>query len=290
MGLFEKKDQYMITYEDCGALGSRKLLKAGVDYSLSDDEDYTDLMAGLLYAAKKVNEDDGIYPFARIGMVFIMLDGTISFMFLNGDNIYFLENAREEDDSFELEDIASLFSANDVQVYQIMQQVSDRSFISLGSEFEDFDEQFGLGLEHDSYRCLDLRSMCKVVSEEHYDGEMDRVIYEIGEDFYIEAYNDSVTECREFWIGRHYMNVKHLLTSYDLGDTNYLGLFDEEGNIIIDQQIAERMRDLSEPVEFFFVNNDYKLEMRPIGVEEIEMELAINRENNIVFADNNFLQ
>ena len=93
--------------------------------------------------------------------------------------------------------------------------------------------------------------------------------YDMGEDFYLEAYNNFTTQTREFWIGRHYMREKILVTSFDLDDHDYRGIFDDNGRIIIDNQIANIMCRLSLKEEYFFIDNDYKLSMKGIKRRDI---------------------
>ena len=57
--------------------------------------------------------------------------------------------------------------------------------------------------------------------------------------------------------------------SIDLDDHDYRGIFDDNGRIIIDNQIANILCRLSLKEEYFFIDNDYKLSMKGIKRRDI---------------------
>ena len=67
-------------------------------------------------------------------------------------------------------------------------------------------------------------------------------------------------------MGREYQKVKHLVATYDLEDEDYLGFYDEDHRLMIDQNMAAVIAELSDPHELFCIDNDYNLKVHAVDI------------------------
>ena len=253
-----------LTYEECGVLGGRCLLKSGYEYRVIDSTTPLDMFSDILIKLRNsFIGNDNIYPYARLGL-FVLFDNNFGLFLYTDENDAPGELSYREIILNDVSEIGKYFFAYELQKYDILTQIDESTFKVIG--FRDrYDENRYL----DIYRCLDLFGSCKPIKTFYNKYFNDYNCYDMGEDFYLEAYNNFTTQTREFWIGRHYMREKILVTSFDLDDHDYRGIFDDNGRIIIDNQIANIMCRLSLKEEYFFIDNDYKLSMKGIKRRDI---------------------
>lgn len=178
---------------------------------------------------------------------------------LETDRYILVEDLAKGNSDFCYSEIGECISAWNMQEYAILQEVDNGVFREVGYRTPKSKEKYGHG--YDVFRCLDLRGVCKAPVVEDREDFHNYIRYALGEDYYIEALDNYVTNTREFWLCRDYQPTKLFITAFDFDDHNYLGLFDDLGNLIIDGQIAQMICDLSDPHEVFFVDNEYNLTM-----------------------------
>jgi len=233
-----------ITYEDCGVLGGRTVLEQGAVYEILDDAEPVELLGTLIREVQE-NYQSGkrIYPYCRIALAIVHMDGTFIVAYVNEQDIgtdtfsyYKSPKAGMGISSTDYIEIESWFFANDVQVYDILQQIDDNIFKVVESKAPKDKEKYGHS--YDVFRCLDIRGVCNLNLAESNEDFHNYKKYEAGEDFYIEAYDNEVTETREYWLGRYFMEEKYLIMASDMDD-DALGLFDDNENLLIDSHIAD---------------------------------------------------
>ncbi|MBP3758263.1 MAG: hypothetical protein J6I83_00280 [Firmicutes bacterium] len=261
-----------ITYEDCGVLGGRTVLEQGAVYEIREDAEPIDLLGTLIREVQnKYQTGKHIYPYCRIALAIVHMDGTFILAYVDEDDIgkdtfsyYKSPQAGMGISSTDYTEIESWFFANDVQVYDILQQIDDKIFKVVGYKTPKDKEKYGHS--YDVFRCLDIRGVCNLKQADSCDDFHNYKKYDMGEDFYIEAYDDEVTGTREYWLGRYFMEEKYLILASDVDD-DALGLFDDNGNLLIDDHIAERICRLTDPHEYIFIDNDYNLSMTGLRMD-----------------------
>lgn len=176
-----------------------------------------------------------------------------------------IDNLAKNKKHFDYTEIGSALSAWNVQEYAILQEIAEGVFREVGYSTPKDEELYGHA--YDVFRCLDLRGICKShVTETKIDFH-NYARYEIGEDYYIEAMDNDLTGTREFWMCRNFETTKFQVAAFDYGDMKYMGLFDNSGNLIIDEDIAATICTLSDPHEFFYIDNEYNLSMRALKMQ-----------------------
>lgn len=254
-----------ITYEDCGVLGGRAFINSGTEYEVLENTSPTQMLENVLFDEfRKQQSGKTPYPFTRIAICGIFLNGKV-FMAavdeksLETDKYIRVEDLAKGKTEFDYSDIGVCLSAWNVQEYAILQEVDDGVFREVGYSTPKSKEKYGHA--YDVFRCLDLRGICKAPVVESREDFHNYARYALGEDYFIEALDNEVTGTREFWMCRDFGLAKFQITAYDQDDLHFRGLFDNSGNLIIDEQIAQMICDLSDPHEVFFVDNEYNLTM-----------------------------
>ena len=257
-----------ITYEDCGVLGGRSYVKSGTEFEVLEETNPLQMFEQIMFERLSNNQKGtSVYPFNRIGICGILIDGKIVIAATVSDSLetgnYKFQEKLTTVDEFDYSEIGTCFSAWDVQEYAILQEVDDGLFRGVGYKEPESEDKYGR--VYDIFRCLDMRGVCNAPVVESNEAFHNYSRYEIGEDYFIEAIDNEVSNTREFWLCRDFGFTKHLITSYDPDDLNFRGLFWKDGKLMIDEQIAELILLLSDPHEFFFIDNDYNLSM--LGME-----------------------
>lgn len=116
------------------------------------------------------------------------------------------------------------------------------------------------GYIYDVLRCLDLRGYCRTRVVEASDFR-NYIKYDMGQDFYIEAYDNLNTDSREYWVGREYTRDKMLLDCFSLDDPEKDEVIDADWKIMIDDRLAEILCNLTDKNEYLLIDNDYRLRM-----------------------------
>lgn len=258
---------YPITYEECGVLGGRTLFRYGQEFRLHDDQSIIDFAGKLVVEAQEIYQEGFIYPFQRIAVCLITQEDGAIFAFTDENDFgegtfsYFTISEQE----FELTTIETLLSVHNIQIYDILLQISPSTWKVI--QYGGIVDKAKYGYAYDIFRCLDIRGACLVKKITENAAFHNYVRYDLGEDYYVEAYDNSNTGSREFWMGREFMKQKFLITAFDFDDTDYHGLFDDMGKLCIDEQIADLICKLSDKHEYIFINNDYILDMRGLRMD-----------------------
>lgn len=278
-----------ITYEDCGLLGGRSAFAAGTELHNIREKSRVDFMEEVLHLLIR-NSKYGrfIYPFKRIAVCFIDLDGAVSVAYTgDGDienNAYsYIDSKGRTGRVFRYYDIGEIFCKRNIQVYGIFQQQDEHTYRAIGniatekeSDEIAFSENWGKDSElargFDIVRCLDLRGNCKAkvveASEFH-----NYIKYDLGEDFFIEGYDNYNTGSREYWVGRDYTKEKYLLNCFELDEEGKEEIVSSDWKINVDKRFAEILCKLTDRYEYIFIDNDYRLSMAGINIEKIKEKL-----------------
>ncbi len=329
---------HQISYEDCGVLGGRTAFAAGTEIHNNNEKKPMDFIEDVLgVLVRKSKNGQFFYPFTRMAVCFIDMEGNVSIAY-TGDkdienNTYsYIDNEGNTGKVFKYYEIGRILEQRGIQIYAIFQQLDDISYRVIGNkvhneklleehlESEDikvhkkFDgitaflnkdglhSQTGncLGvktddiLEHryselttdisggkirnydkrricdyvyDIVRCLDIRGGCKarVVEASAFHNY---VKYVMGEGYYIEAIDNTITDSREFWVGRDYTTDKMLLDCFALDDPASWTFIGTDWNVNVDSRFAEIICKFSGRNEYMFIDNDYELRVlnlnRPI--------------------------
>lgn len=259
------------TFEDCGTLGGRSFIGAGTDYQVLENTAPENMMANILFDELKRHQSGRtLYPFTRIAIFGIYLDGRVfaarvdDKSFATGKYALF-DDLRRADKNFDIASIGDYISAWNLQEYAILQQIDDDLFRGIGYKTPKSKDKYGHA--YDVARCLDLRGICRAPVVEFKEDFHNYSRYDLGEDYFIEALNNDITGTREFWLCRDFGFAKFQIIAYDPDDLNYRGLFDSSGNLIIDEQVAEIICNLSDPHEYFYVDNDYRLAIKALKMD-----------------------
>lgn len=257
-----------ITYEDCGVLGGRSYVKSGTEFEVLEGTNPLQMFEQIMFERLSNNQKGAsVYPFNRIGICGILLDSTIVLAATVTESLqtgnYKYQEKKITTDKIDYPEIGACFSSWDVQEYAILQEIDDGIFRGVGYKEHRREDKYGC--PYDIFRCLDIRGVCNAPVVESNEAFHNYSRYELGEDYFIEAIDNDVSNTREFWLCRDFGFTKHLITSYDPDDLNFRGLFWKDGKLMIDEQIAELILLLSDPHEFFFIDNDYNLSM--LGME-----------------------
>lgn len=278
-----------ISYEDCGLLGGRSAFAAGTELHNMRGKSRVDFIEEVLHLLiRKSKYGRFIYPFKRIAVCFIDLDGAVSVAYTGDDDIE--NNAYSYIDSkgrtgriFRYYDIGEMLCKRNIQVYGIFQQQDDDTYRAIGNiscdrdsgesgspEIMWHDKELIRGI--DVVRCLDLRGSCKakVVEAAAFHNY---VKYDLGEDFFIEGYDNFNTGSREYWVGRDYTKEKFLLNCYELNEEGREEIVSSDWKISIDQRFAEMLCKLTDRYEYIFIDNDYRISMAGINIEKIKEKL-----------------
>lgn len=260
-----------ITYEDCGVLGGRAFIRSGTEYEVLENTSPADMLENILFdELRKQQSGKTPYPYTRIAICAAFLNGKVFMAAVDEKTLETDEYIRVEDlakgkAEFDYSEIGTCLSAWNVQEYAILQELDDGIFREVGYSTPKSKEKYGHA--YDVFRCLDLRGICKAPVVESREDFHNYVRYALGEDYFIEALDNEVTGTREFWLCRDFGFAKFQITAYDQDDLHFRGLFDNSGNLIIDEQIAETLWSLSDPHEFLFVDNDYNLSMHALEMD-----------------------
>lgn len=194
-------------------------------------------MTAMLYNILEKTQKEGFrYPYKRLSVCLLHLDGTASFAYMdetdveNGTYSYF-ENLGGIDGDFPLSDVEQFFIAHNIQMYEVFQQTNENCFKVIQYGSLPITEEFGRFL--DIHRCLDLRGSCNIHVAERCDTFHNYIRYDLGQDYYIEVYDNETTQAREFWLGREFMLRKYFVASYSFDNPGDIRLFDENGRFII---------------------------------------------------------
>lgn len=275
-----------ITYEDCGVLGGRAAFAAGTEVRSKSGKDHVDFIEDVLhYLIRKSKYGKYIYPFKRIAVCFIDLNGAVSIAYTgDGDienNTYsYIDNSGNTGKIFNYYDIGEILSKRDIQLYAIFQQQDAEVFRAIGNlsgkdkaDNEGQNKESGspalFGHDYDVVRCLDIRGSCRAkiveVSTFH-----NYVKYDLGEDFFIEAFDNLNTNSREYWVGRDYTKEKILLNCFDLNDPLSDDLIGADWKVNIDSRFAEIICRLTDKYEYIFIDNNYHLAMFGLNLEKVK--------------------
>ncbi|SFG15307.1 hypothetical protein [Oribacterium sp. WCC10] len=278
-----------ITFEDCGVLGGRTAFPAGTEMRSKTGKSGADFIEEVLHLLiRKSKRGKFIYPFKRIAVCFIDMDGAISLAYTgDGDienNTYsYIDNKGNTGRIYSYYEIGELLSRRNIQLYAVFQQQDDGSFRAIGNVLDSSMRDNAEAGESssvrgdrgiparifDAVRCLDLRGSCKAKVVEASDFH-NYIKYELGEDFFIEAYDNLNTNSREYWLGRDYTKEKQLLNCFDLDDPfcdDYIG---SDWKVHIDERFAEVLCKLTDSYEYLYIDNDYKLSMLALNLERVE--------------------
>lgn len=252
-----------LTYEDCGVLGGRTIYGAGRKMEVQMGDTRQDFLGKLVVDAQEhFRSPKFFYPFERVAVCAILQNGTICYAMADaysagcGSYLYREEPATEE--GVDYEGIGAFISAHSIQRYDILLQKEENLFEIMNYKTPEKERLRGF-TSYDVFRCLDLQGACKTEIAERNELYHNYVRYNLESGFYVEAYDNEEEDSREFWLCRSYAFSKHLITSFDHGDTDYLGLFNDQDNLIVDQQVATLLCKLAEPKEFIFIDNAYCL-------------------------------
>ncbi|MBQ3803707.1 MAG: hypothetical protein II845_08445 [Oscillospiraceae bacterium] len=258
-----------LTYEDCGMLGGRITLKCGTEYFLLEGSTPKDFATVMLYRMRESAEQrQPGFQFQRLAVVMLLLDGSILYVYCDEND------AEEHTSSYETElpgDYENLTTIRDfiwfhgIQEYNILQQTSANAIRVLDRECPEDENQYE-GPSYERFRCLDIMGPCNLTLLEEELSFHNYQKFLLGEDFYLEAMDNYIIGDREFWMGREYQKVKHLVATYDLEDEDYLGFYDEDHRLMIDQNMAAVIAELSDPHELFCIDNDYNLKVHAVDI------------------------
>ena len=233
-------------------------------------------MTAMLFNILEKTQNEGFrYPFKRLAVCLLHLDGTASFAFMdetdvsNGTYSYF-EELGGVDGDFPYSDVEQFFIAHNIQMYEIFQQTNENCYKTLQYGCLPITEKYGRFF--DIYRCLDLRGACNVTIVEQNESFHNYIRFDMGQDYYVEAYDDVITNSREFWIGRAFSGQKFFVGGYSLDRQNKIKLFDEDGRFIIDGKIAEFLCALTIKQEYLYIDNDYNLSTLGLTIRGEQLE------------------
>ena len=320
---------HQISFEDCGVLGGRTAFMAGTEIHNVGGKapmDFIEDVLGIL--VKRSGNGQYIYPFSRIAVCFIDMDGNVSVAY-TGDhdienNTYsYIDNRGNTGKVFQYYDIGRILEQRNIQMYAIFQQQDDETYRVIGNKvhnerffdsiFKDskvrvqksidsFTSSFGGDLGrtnisghyeisdgirerrrmeiatdvpdnetcedrskicdyvYDVVRCLDVRGACKarVVEASVFHNY---IRYDMGNGFYIEAFDNVDTDSREYWVGRAFTSRKVLLDCFAVDDPAGRDLIGPDWKVNIDKRFAEIMCRFLERDEYMFIDNDYDLEV-----------------------------
>lgn len=259
-----------VSYEACGVLGGRTVFESGTKFELYDGKTTQNLMKEILTGMiKKVESGYYKYPFSRLAVCFIHLDGVISIMHTADDapqNTYGyvsnLSKYMQEQNQYTL--IGQFFEDNNIQLYNILQQTSETVFSAIG--YSTPIDTVKYGHAYDVLRCLDLRGelACRVV--ERNDSFHKYFKYDMGLNYYLESFENPVDNTREFWLGRLFMTQKYLITSYNLEGNEDLE-FEDEGSLVIDQDFADKLCHLTDVHEYLYLDNEHHLKRMVVRMD-----------------------
>ena len=248
-----------LTYEDCGLLGGRTIFNSGAEFILTEGSDIHDFAGRLVVEAQNDFQEDHIYPFDRIMVCLILLSHDMVFAYTTsddrGNSTFSYRDVPLGNKDFDPHIIADYMFGT--QLYDILVQVDKNVFKVVSYRTPSDNEKFGRA--YDVFRCLDIRGTC--IARETVNDEL-------GQDYYLEAYDNIVTQTREYWIGREFAHEKYLAASFTPGE-DMLGFFDENGNLIIDEEIAGFICKLAIKQEYIFINNEYQLDSRGIDMDKL---------------------
>ncbi len=278
-----------ITYEDCGLLGGRSAFAAGTELHNMRGKSRVDFMEEVLHLLiRKSKYGRFIYPFKRIAVCFIDLDGAVSVAYTgDGDienNAYsYIDSKGRTGRIFRYYDIGEMLCKRNIQVYGIFQQQDEDCYRAIGNITKETDmneipvqDRSGKDSEiirgFDIVRCLDLRGSCKakVVEAAAFHNY---IKYDLGEDFFIEGYDNLNTGSREYWVGRDYTKEKFLLDCFELDAEGHEDIVTSDWRINVDQRFAEILCKLTDRYEYIFIDNDYRISMAGINIEKIKERL-----------------
>jgi len=253
-------------------LGGRSLCASGAEYEILDDSGYVDLMVTLL---KEFLDEHGgnarIYPFNRMAVIFLRPEeGRITCVYSmpqrgTSEIPIFLMDLAVSDG---LMQIRNLLHQNSIQLYEIFRRTAAGSFRVLSYRGPDTAEMASRSrLAYDVFRCLDLFGSCRIRLTESDDFFHRYRRYDLGEGFYLEAYNSAAGR-REHWLCRNRRKKKLLLFSSALDDLTLRHRIDEEGRLMIGQGLAAQLCELTDPQEYLLIDNDYRLAVRWLEEDE----------------------
>lgn len=256
-----------LSYEDCGVLGGRISLKCGAEYYMFSESTPLDFATVLLYQMReKAEQRQPGLQFQRLAVILILLDGSLLYVYTDESDT---EERTYSYETVEPEDYEDLTAIRDflwclgAQEYDILQQTSDTVFRVLDRECPAGEKPYE-GPSYERFRCLDIMGPCNLTLIEEELSFHNYQKFIIGEGFCLEAVDNYSTGYREFWMGREYEKAKHLVAYYDLEDEDYLGFYDDDHRLLIDQNMASVIASLSDKHEYFCIDNDYNLKMHAL--------------------------
>lgn len=260
-----------ITYEDCGLCGGRSVFKAGETFVKPIQADYIDFLRLIINTACDEKNELFYYDFARVAVVIIKPDGNFDMIYTYNGN----EKEREyyffQSDDFEIDtkypDIGELFTTYGIQCYGIFREKDGFMYEGLcGMPYSTDDDKQRKGFQ--IFRGLDLRGKARIKSVEFYENFHNYVRYNLSNEYYIEAYDTE--DDREFWLCRTYADKKYMFIHFDKkDDVREYGLFEEEF-FYITQENIELILNLSEDLEWVYIDNDFNLTSKLLEKKETE--------------------
>jgi|GEM_PF-1723465 len=321
---------HQISYEDCGVLGGRTAFMAGTEIHNTSGKapmDFIEDVLGIL--VKKSRTGHFFYPFARMAVCFIDIEGNVSVAYTGNSDIKnntysYIDNRGSTGKVFKYYDIGRILEQRSIQMYAIFQQQDETTYRVIGNKiyneklveeryeadeikvhknFDTFTTAFfnkdrGFAeavrnpdikaeeiVEHrctdlktdeveenleecdksqicdyvyDIVRCLDIRGACKarVVEATTFHNY---IKYVMGEGFYIEAFDNSMTDSREYWVGRDYTTDKVLLDCFALDDPEANKLIGTDWKVNINSRFAEILCKFAGRNEYMYIDNKYDL-------------------------------
>ena len=256
-------------YQDCGVLGGRTLFHSGGEFDINDPSDSINILNTLMrgvYQDYEIHGKGRIYPFQRYAICLIHTDGSVQII-LTSANEDGSPTARYMDHvgqrKADYSEIGMILTMNSGQMYDIFQEVRPNHYVLLSEEKTEETQSEDYSLNN--LRCLDLFGCCNAPIVEKNDSFHNYIRWNLGVDFYIEAMDNEETNRREFWICRDYNESKYMFDAFGIGEQDWHNMFDNTNRFVIDQRFAEFLADMSEPYEFFFIDNYYQLVVNDMG-------------------------